>query len=76
MKGAYFFLTLFFLMFFTSSSAQYVKYHTKVVLDNVQSVKGTLQKVSAEGIAIEDLTGNYHIFKAKNIVKIKIKKKD
>jgi hypothetical protein len=69
------FLILFLLFCSTSSFAQYVKYNVKVVLDTVQSVKGTLQKVSSEGIAIEDFRGNYRIFKAKNIVKIKIKKK-
>lgn len=69
------FLILFLFSYTTPSYAQYVKYNIKVVLDTVQSVKGTLQKVSAEGIAIEDFNGNYRIFKAKNIVKIKIKKK-
>ena len=69
------FLILSLLFCTTSSSAQYVKYNVKVVLDTVQSVKGTLQKVSSEGIAVEDFRGNYHIFKAKNIIKIKIKKK-
>jgi hypothetical protein len=69
------FLLLFLVFSAASSSAQYVKYNVKVVLDTLQSVKGTLQKVSAEGIAIEDFSGNYHIFKAKNIVKIKVKKK-
>lgn len=69
------FLVLFLFFCSTSSFAQYVKYNVKVVLDTVQSVKGTLQKISAEGIAVEDFKGNYHIFKAKNIVKIKIKKK-
>lgn len=69
------FLLLFLVFYATSSSAQYVKYNVKVVLDALQSVKGTLQKVSPEGIAIEDFRGNYHIFKSKNIIKIKIKKK-
>lgn len=68
---------LIFSLFFCtiSSFAQYVKYNVKVVLDDVQSIKGTLQKVSSEGIAIEDFSGNYRIFKAKNIIKIKVKKK-
>ena len=59
----------------TISFAQYKKYEVKVVLDSVKSVKGTLQKVSAEGIAVEDKRGNYYIFKSKNIVKIKVRKK-
>lgn len=45
------------------------------MLDSVKNVKGTLQKVTAEGIAVEDFRGQYYIFKAKNIVKIKVRRK-
>jgi hypothetical protein len=75
MKNLHIYLIIFFLACFTSSFAQYVKYEVKVVLDSVESIKGTLQKVSAEGVAIEDFRGNYYIFKAKNIVKIKVRRK-
>ncbi len=68
-------LTLILLLCSISTFAQYVKYEVKVVLDSVQSMKGTLQKVSPEGIAIEDFKGNYFIFNSKNIVKIKVRKK-
>lgn len=59
----------------TSSFAQYVKYEVKVVLDSVKNIKGTLEKVSPEGIAITDFRGNYYVFKAKHIVKIKVRMK-
>ena len=75
MKKLYICFTIILLMSNTSIFSQYKKYEVKIVLDSVKSVKGTLQKVSAEGIAIEDIRGNYYIFKAKNIVKIKVRKK-
>lgn len=75
MKKLYSLLIFLLLVCFGSSSAQYVNYEVKVILDSVSNVKGTLQKVSAEGIAIEDFKGNYHILKAQNIIKIKIRKK-
>lgn len=75
MKKLYIYLTFLILICSTSSFAQYVKYEVKVVLDSVANIKGTLQKVSPEGIAIEDFKGNYFIFKAKNIVKIKVRRK-
>ena len=75
MKKIYIYLIFFLLACSTSSFAQYVKYEVKVVLDSVKNVKGTLQKVSADGIAVEDFRGNYYIFKAKNIVKIKVRRK-
>lgn len=68
-------LTIFLLMCTTLSFSQYVNYEVKVILDSVKNVKGTLQKVSEEGIAVQDYKGNYYIFKAKNIVKIKIRRK-
>ena len=75
MKRLYIYLVLIMLMCFTSSFAQQIKYEVKVVLDSVESVKGTLQKVSPDGIAVTDFRGNYYIFKAKNIVKIKVRRK-
>ncbi len=75
MKKIHIYLIVILLMCSTSSFAQYVNYEVKVVLDSVKNIKGTLQKVSAEGIAIEDFRGNYYIFKAKNIVKIKVRRK-
>ena len=75
MKKLHIYLIAFLLACSTSSFAQYVNYEVKVILDSVKNMKGTLQKVSADGIAIEDFRGNYYIFKAKNIVKIKVRKK-
>lgn len=75
MKKLHIFLIAILLMCSTSSIAQYVNYEVKVVLDSVKNVKGILQKVAAEGISIEDYRGNYYIFKAKNIVKIKVRRK-
>ncbi len=75
MRKVYFLLMVILLTFTTSGFAQYVNYEVKVILDSVQNVRGTLQKVSPEGIAVTDYRGNYYIFKAKNIVKIKIRRK-
>ena len=75
MKKFHIYLIFFFLSFSTSSFAQYVNYEVKVILDSVESVKGTLQKVTADGIAVEDFSGKYYIFKTKNIVKIKVRRK-
>lgn len=41
----------------------------------MQDVKGILQKVNADGLAIADYKGNYLIFKSADIIKIKIKKR-
>ncbi|MEJ5995804.1 hypothetical protein WG904_15340 [Pedobacter sp. Du54] len=75
MKSIHIYLIFFLLVCSISSFAQYKKYEVKVVLDSIKNVKGTLQKVSGEGIAVEDFRGNYYIFKAKNIVKIKVRYK-
>lgn len=75
MKTTSFYLVIFILFLSSSSYAQYVNYQVKVVLDSVQSIKGSLQKITPEGIAIEDFMGNYRIFKAQNIIKIKVKRK-
>ena len=76
MKKLSIYLVIILLISNTSIFAQYKnKYEVKVVLDSVKSIKGTLEKVSAEGIAVEDKSGNYYIFKSKNIVKIKVRNK-
>lgn len=75
MKNKHIVLILLALMWSASSFAQYVNYEVKVILDSVKNVKGTLQKVSPEGIAVKDFRGDYYIFKAKNIVKIKVRRK-
>lgn len=55
--------------------AQNADFEVKVVSKKYQNVKGKLQKVSAEGIAIVDYKGNYLIFRATEIVKLKIRKR-
>ena len=75
MKKRYIYFTVILLLSNISIYAQYKKYEVKVVLDSVKNIKGTLQKVSAEGIAVEDNRGNYYIFKSKNIIKIKVRDK-
>ena len=67
MKKLCIYFTIILLMSNTSIFSQYKKYEVKIVLDSVKSVKGTLQKVSAEGIAIEDIRGNYYIFRKKGL---------
>lgn len=59
----------------TVLKAQNGDFEIKVVSKKYQSVKGKLQKVSPEGIAIQDYKGNYLIFRAAEIVKIKIRKR-
>ncbi|MCY1520612.1 hypothetical protein D9M68_553940 [compost metagenome] len=75
MKFRYILLILFLLCCFNSSFSQYVKYEVKVILDSVKNVRGTLQKVSPEGIAVEDYRGNYYIFRAEHLLKVKIRRK-
>lgn len=55
--------------------AQDKDYEIKVVSAHLQTVKGILQKVSKDGLAIQDYKGNYLIFKAKDIVRLKVKKR-
>lgn len=55
--------------------AQNTDFEIKVVSKKYQSVKGKLQKVSPEGIAIEDYKGNYLIFRADELIKIKVRKR-
>jgi hypothetical protein len=55
------------------ADAQQKDYEIKVISKNLQNVKGLLQKVGPEGIAVEDYKGNYLIFRAKDIVKIKVR---
>ncbi|HTM99145.1 MAG TPA: hypothetical protein VL088_10400 [Pedobacter sp.] len=75
MKKVLFCLLVMLLACATSGFAQYVNYEVKVVLDSFKNIRGTLQKVSPEGIAIQDFRGNYYIFKAKDIVKITVRRK-
>ncbi len=74
-KKIYCCLIIFLLVFSTSIFAQNKKYEVKVKSNNIENVKGTLHKVTAEGISVEDYRGNYYILKAKDILKIKIKKR-
>jgi|GEM_PF-948262 len=75
MKALYLLLLVFWLNGSVTAFSQHVKYEVKVISDYTKNVKGTLQKVSPEGIAVEDYRGNYHIFKAEHLVKVKIRKK-
>ncbi|TKC03911.1 hypothetical protein [Pedobacter frigoris] len=61
-------------MFF-ALKAQDRDYEVKVVSAHMQTVKGILQKVSKDGLAIQDYKGNYLIFKANDIVRVKVKKR-
>ena len=58
-----------------SVKAQTGDFEIKVISKKYQSVKGKLQKVTPEGIAIEDYKGNYLIFRTEDLVKIKIRKR-
>lgn len=68
-------LTLFCFLMTASLKAQKGDYEVKVVSVHMQNVKGMLQKVNKDGLAILDYRGNYFIFKAEDIVKIKVKKR-
>ncbi len=63
------------LLSFIFSKAQKGDYEVKVVSAHMQNVKGMLQKVSKDGLAVLDYRGNYLIFKAKDIIKVKIRKR-
>lgn len=58
-----------------SKAQEFINYQVKVVTDSLGTQKGTLEKISAEGVAINDGYGNYLIIKAKNIISIRLKKK-
>lgn len=75
MSTRYLLLLIFWLSSSFAAFSQYVKYEVKVISGYAKNVKGTLQKVSPDGIAVEDYRGNYHIFKAEHLVKVKIRKK-
>jgi len=55
--------------------AQTGDFEIKVISKKYQSVKGKLQKVTPEGLAIEDYKGNYLIFRTEDLVKVKIRKR-
>ncbi|WP_316823775.1 hypothetical protein [Pedobacter miscanthi] len=73
------FLSLCFFMgnlFLNSVKAQeFINYQVKVVSDSLPTLKGTLEKVSPEGIAVNDGYGNYIMLRSKNIISIRLKKK-
>ena len=75
MKKLYFCLIFFLLASSTSSFAQRIKYEVKLVLDGVKNVKGTLQKVSADGVSIADYRGRSYFFTPQAINKIKVRRK-
>jgi hypothetical protein len=72
-------LSIYFLFFLcigaSSSFAQRVKYEVKVVLHHAENVKGTLQRVSAEGISVTDYRGKNHFLTPQHINKIKVRRK-
>lgn len=70
-----YFIIVFLLIFALVSKAQTVDFEIKVISKKYENVKGKLQKVSPEGIAIEDYRGNYLIFRAEDIVKLKVRKR-
>lgn len=68
-------LVLLFSVFFTTVNAQSKDFEIKVVSKKYQTVKGLLQKVSPEGIGVEDYKGNYLTFRPSEITRIKIRKR-
>jgi hypothetical protein len=58
-----------------SRSQEFANYQVKVVSDSLPTVKGTLEKISPEGIAVNDGYGNYIMLRSKNIISIRLKKK-
>jgi len=74
-----FFLSLCFfisILFLNRVKAQeFINYQVKVVSDSLPVVKGTLEKISPEGVAVNDGYGNYIMLRAKNIISIRLKKK-
>jgi len=57
------------------AKAQKVDYEVKVISAHQPNIKGMLQSVDKDGLSILDYKGNYFIFKAEDIVKIKVKKR-
>lgn len=70
-----FFIILFLVFFCCILKAQTGDFEIKVVSKKYQNVKGVLQKVSPEGIGIEDYKGNYLIFRTEDLVRIKVRKR-
>lgn len=50
-------------------------YEVKVFSYTYKTTKGHLKKVTPEGVGIEDYQGNYFIFRTKDIIKIKVKRR-
>ncbi len=68
-------LTLFILFAFTQLKAQNGDLEVKVISKQYRTVVGHLKKVSPEGIGVEDYKGNYLIFRAADIVRVKVRKR-
>lgn len=68
-------LTLFLLFAFAQLKAQNRDLEVKVVSKQYRTVLGHLKKVSPEGIGVEDYKGNYLIFRAAELVRIKVRKR-
>ncbi|WP_412465641.1 hypothetical protein [Pedobacter sp. KLB.chiD] len=63
-------------LFLSKTKAQeFINYQVKVVSDSLPVVKGTLEKISPEGVAVHKGDGNYITLRAKNIISIRLKKK-
>lgn len=58
-----------------SKAQEFINYQVKVVTDSLGTQKGTLEKISPDGVAVNDGYGNYLIIKSKNIISIRLKKK-
>ena len=68
-------LTFFLLFAFAQLKAQNGDLEVKVVSKQYRTVVGHLKKVSPEGIGVEDYKGNYLIFRAADIVRVKVRKR-
>lgn len=68
-------LVILFLFSAVLLKAQDRDFEIKVISKKYQNVRGKLQKVSPEGIAIADYKGNYLIFRAAEIVKLKVRRR-
>lgn len=55
--------------------AQKKTYEIKVITKQFKSVKGSLKKVSEEGIGVEDYQGNYLVYRPQQISRIKVRRR-
>lgn len=58
-----------------SVNAQTRTFEIKVITKKYKSVKGSLKKVSEEGIGVEDYQGNYIIYRPQEISRLKIRRR-